>query len=169
MTRLHSGKSTLPAGEELWGTVRVTGPVWQIQGHLCNSWWGEGSHLRTPEQRHFSMQWGEGGRACDIRWESGPTLTPLYNSYPGIRGTSNPRLLPTQKEEWEPFLSDPILKGGAAETLETIKFSHGSLEDVSSGFGYGGRLSAGPTLAGREEGGENNLLSYIHQQTGTYT
>lgn len=110
----------------------------------------------------------EGGLATstesrDPRWPRSIIHTLEYGAH------QNPRLLPTQKEEWEPFLSDPILKGGAAETLETIKFSHGSLGDVSSGFGYGGRRSAGPTLAGREEEGENNLLSYIHQQTGTYT
>ncbi|CAF93308.1 unnamed protein product [Tetraodon nigroviridis] len=29
-------------------------------------------------------------------------------------------------------------------------------------------MGAGPTLAGREEGGENNLLSFIHQQTGSH-
>lgn len=118
----------------------------------------------------FSMQRGEGGRAHDIRGESGPSLTPLYNSSPGIRAATNPRFLPTQKEEREPFHSDPVLKGGAAETLETIKFSHGSPEDASSGFGSGGRVSSG-SHAGREgrKGEENHLLSYIHQQTGTNT
>lgn len=102
-------------------TVGVASPAWQTWGRLPNSWRGEGSHLRTAEQPRFSMQRGP-GKARDIRGESGPSLTPLYNSSPGIRGTSNPRFRPAQKEEGQPFHSDPVLKGGAAETLETVKF-----------------------------------------------
>lgn len=65
-----------------------------------------GGSRAAVRARQFSMQRGR-GEARDIRGESGPSLTPLYNSSPGKRGTSNPRWLPTQKEEGQPFHSDP--------------------------------------------------------------
>lgn len=135
---------------------------------------GLGGHLRRVLELQFSMQRGKGGRACDIHREPGPSLTPLYNSSPGIWGTSNLSSFPPKKE-CEPFHSDPVLKRVARETLETlaIKFSGLSQESISSRVPFmdGRRLEKkGPMLAkeGRRRRGENNLLSYIYVQRGTY-
>lgn len=59
-----------------------------------------------------------------------------------------PQFLPTQKEEQEPFHSEPILKGVERETLETITFSDLSQDKISSRSSIQDctRLRKGPIL-----------------------
>lgn len=85
--------------ESYWGLFESQGQsfVWHIQGHLWNVWWGWRGHLRRVLELQFSMQRGEGGRACDIHREPRPSLTSLYNSSPGIWGTSNLGSFPPKK------------------------------------------------------------------------
>jgi len=67
------------------------------------------------------MQGGEGGRACDFHRGPGPSLTPVYNSSPGIRGTANLGSFPPEKKRSENLfhsvarLSDPVLERVARE------------------------------------------------------
>ena len=85
------------------------------------------------------MQGGKGGRACDIHREPGPSLTPVYNSFTGISGTSNLGFFPPKKRRENLFTLlhgtlTPVLKQVARETRETlvIKFSALSRESISS-------------------------------------
>lgn len=98
-----SGSACVDVPEEerrrLWGSPARSGRPRVV----CVT---HGGSRAAVHARRFSMQRGR-GEARDIRGESGPSLTPLYNSSPGKGGTSNPRWLPTQKEEGQPFHSDP--------------------------------------------------------------
>lgn len=86
--------------EELLRTVGILGSVIYVhfQGHLRNVWWG-GSFAKGAGGRSLVCREArEGGHVTSTESQD-PHLTPVYNSSPGIWGTSNLGFLPTQKEK----------------------------------------------------------------------